>query len=34
MLAYAEYRINLLDSDNGLGLADDDITAVGLTYQF
>ena len=34
MVFYTEYRINLLDSDNALGLADDDITAVGLTYQF
>lgn len=34
MVAYTEYRINLLDSDNPLGLASDDITAIGLTYQF
>ncbi|EGA9776120.1 hypothetical protein H6H35_004374, partial [Salmonella enterica] len=26
--------INQLDSDNTLGINDDDIVAVGLTYQF
>lgn len=34
MLAYAEYRINLLKDNNPLGAATDDITGVGLTYQF
>lgn len=34
MVFYAEYKINLLDSDNPLGLAKDDVTGVGLTYQF
>lgn len=32
--AMVDYRINQLDSDNKLGLADDDIVAVGVTYQF
>ncbi|EEN9525781.1 porin, partial [Salmonella enterica] len=26
--------INQLDSDNTLGINDDDIVAIGLTYQF
>ena len=34
MSAYAEYRINLLKDNNPLGLSTDDITAVGLVYQF
>lgn len=34
MSTYAEYRINLLKDNNPLGLATDDITAVGLVYQF
>ncbi|ROP50089.1 outer membrane pore protein E [Enterobacter sp. BIGb0383] len=34
MSAMVDYKINQLDSDNKLGLADDDIVAVGLTYQF
>jgi len=34
MVFYAEYKINLLDSDNPLGLSNDDVTGVGLTYQF
>lgn len=31
---YAEYKINLLDSDNALGKANDDVTGVGINYQF
>ncbi|WP_305764580.1 porin [Brenneria corticis] len=31
---YVDYQINLLDSDNDYGISDDDIVAVGLTYQF
>ena len=34
MSAMVDYKINQLDSDNKLGLADDDVVAVGLTYQF
>jgi outer membrane pore protein F len=34
MSTYAEYRINLLKDNNPLGLATDDITVVGLVYQF
>ncbi|OON41280.1 porin OmpC [Izhakiella australiensis] len=34
MNIYAEYKINLLQADNKLGLANDDISVVGLTYQF
>jgi len=34
MSAMVDYKINQLDSDNTLGLANDDIVAVGLTYQF
>jgi len=34
MVFYAEYKINLLKSDNPLGIAKDDVTGVGLTYQF
>ncbi|WP_322542601.1 porin [Pantoea eucrina] len=34
MSAYAEYKINLLKDNNPLGLATDDVTAVGLVYQF
>lgn len=34
MSVYGEYRINLLKDDNALGLATDDITALGLIYQF
>ncbi|EIO3283403.1 porin, partial [Salmonella enterica] len=29
-----DYKINQLDSDNTLGINDDDIVAIGLTYQF
>ncbi|EGG6086953.1 porin, partial [Salmonella enterica] len=28
------YKINQLNSDNTLGINDDDIVAIGLTYQF
>ncbi|ENR3905878.1 porin, partial [Salmonella enterica] len=28
------YKINQLDGDNRLGMNDDDIVAIGLTYQF
>ena len=31
---YAEYKINLLDGDNALGKADNDVTGVGINYQF
>lgn len=31
---YVDYKINLLDDDNPLGLNTDDIVAVGLVYQF
>ena len=34
MSTYVEYKINLLDDNNPLGLKTDDITAVGLIYQF
>ncbi|WP_194206701.1 porin [Superficieibacter sp. 1612_C1] len=34
MLAYADYKINLLDDDNPLGVSSDDKFGVGLTYQF
>jgi len=34
MSAYVEYKINLLKDNNPLGLKTDDITAVGLIYQF
>ncbi|EEN7629347.1 phosphoporin PhoE, partial [Salmonella enterica] len=34
MSAFVDYKINQLDSDNRLGMNDDDIVAVGLTYQF
>ena len=34
MSVYSEYRINLLKDDNALRLKTDDITAVGLVYQF
>lgn len=34
MSVYAEYKINLLKDDNALGIASDDVTAVGLVYQF
>ncbi|MGS9159763.1 porin, partial [Salmonella enterica subsp. enterica serovar Infantis] len=31
--AFVYYKINQLNSDNTLGLNDDDIVAIGLTYQ-
>jgi len=34
MSAMVDYKINQIDSDNALGINDDDIVAVGLTYQF
>ena len=34
MSAMVDYKINQLKSDNKLSLADDDVVAVGLTYQF
>ncbi|MHC2597299.1 MULTISPECIES: porin [unclassified Pantoea] len=34
MSVYAEYKINLLKDNNALGIASDDVTAVGLIYQF
>ena len=34
MSTYADYKINRLDSNNPLGLATDNIVAVGLVYQF
>ncbi|EKK6551329.1 porin, partial [Salmonella enterica] len=34
MSAFVDYKINQLDGDNRLGMNDDDIVAIGLTYQF
>ena len=34
MNAFVDYKINQLKSDNKLGINDDDIVAVGMTYQF
>lgn len=34
MSVYSEYLINQIDSDNALGLSDDDTVAVGIVYQF
>jgi len=34
MSTYVDYKINLLDNDNPLGLNTDNIVAVGLVYQF
>ena len=34
MSTYVDYKINQLDDNNKLGLATDNIAAVGLTYQF
>ncbi len=31
---YVDYQINLLKDDNAYGISDDDVVAVGLTYQF
>ena len=34
MNAFVDYKINQLKSDNKLGINDDDIVALGMTYQF
>lgn len=34
MATYVDYKINQLNDDNPLGLATDDVVAVGLVYQF
>lgn len=34
MSAFVDYRINQLDSDNPLGINNDDIVALGMVYQF
>lgn len=34
MSAMVDYKINQIDSDNQLGINDDDVVAVGVTYQF
>jgi outer membrane pore protein E len=34
MSAMVDYKINQIDSNNKLGLSDDDVVAVALTYQF
>ena len=34
MSAMVDYKINQIDSDNKLGLSDDNVVAVALTYQF
>ncbi|MDO6406356.1 porin OmpF [Pantoea phytobeneficialis] len=34
MSTYVDYKINQLDDNNPLGLATDDVVAVGLVYQF
>ena len=34
MSAFVDYKINQLDSDNKLAINNDDIVAVGMTYQF
>lgn len=34
VFAFSVSRFNQLDSDNTLGINDDDIVAIGLTYQF
>ncbi|CVF53325.1 Outer membrane pore protein E precursor [Serratia marcescens] len=34
MSTYVEYKINQLDDDNKLGLKNDDVVVVALTYQF
>nr|WP_276309746.1 porin [Brenneria salicis]NMN91412.1 outer membrane pore protein F [Brenneria salicis ATCC 15712 = DSM 30166]RBP61745.1 outer membrane pore protein F [Brenneria salicis ATCC 15712 = DSM 30166]RLM30504.1 porin [Brenneria salicis ATCC 15712 = DSM 30166] len=31
---YAEYDINLIDSDNAYGISDDDVINIGVIYQF
>ncbi|XPE38174.1 porin [Shigella flexneri] len=34
MSAFVDYKINQLDNDNKLSVSNDDIVAMGLTYQF
>ncbi|EPE1215962.1 porin, partial [Escherichia coli] len=34
MSVFVDYKINQLDSDNKLNINNDDIVAVGMTYQF
>jgi outer membrane pore protein F len=34
MSTYVDYKINRLDDNNPLGLATDDVVALGLVYQF
>jgi predicted porin len=34
MSTYVEYKINQLDDDNKLGLKNDDVVVLALTYQF
>uniref|UniRef100_UPI002FDB18F3 porin n=3 Tax=Pantoea TaxID=53335 RepID=UPI002FDB18F3 len=34
MSAFVDYKINQLDDDNRLSLNNDDVVAVGMTYQF
>ncbi|EHH5063916.1 hypothetical protein J7H60_004675, partial [Escherichia coli] len=34
MSAFVDYKINQLDSVNKLNINNDDIVAVGMTYQF
>ncbi len=34
MSALVDYKINQLDDDNRLSLNNDDVVAVGMTYQF
>jgi len=34
MSTFVDYKINQLDDNNKLNLNNDDVVAVGLTYQF
>ncbi|EFH4424837.1 phosphoporin PhoE, partial [Escherichia coli] len=34
MSAFVDYKINQLDSDKKLNINNDDIVAIGMTYQF
>lgn len=34
MSAFVDYKINQLDDDNALSINNDDIVAMGVTYQF
>lgn len=34
MSVYVDYKLNQMKSDNGLGIASDDQTGLGITYQF